>query len=209
MSNKVKFTMRADNNNNKIIDIIHAAQTVIAKYGYKKTTMDDIAQFLNISRTALYYYYKNKEEIFSAVIDFELELYKTETVKILESRNTTIKKLSEFVSDNLFLGDRFRNIYKFGEDDIRGNYTFFKGIRSNIMSVQCELLGKILKQDNIIVKHHDIDTVSKVLIKSMHGIRFFSAGCGVDEIKLYLFNFCSIIYNGLVHINKRAASKKY
>src|SRR5690606_27251802 len=43
--------------------ILETASNLFIKRGYEGTTMQDIAQELGISRSALYYYYKNKEEI--------------------------------------------------------------------------------------------------------------------------------------------------
>ena len=47
--------------------ILAAALIVFSRYGYKRTTMNDIAQNTGISRAALYLYYKNKEEIFRSL----------------------------------------------------------------------------------------------------------------------------------------------
>ena len=55
------------------LEIIIAAREVMAGYGYKKVSIDDIARKLNMTRSALYYYYRNKEEIFRAVISYEME----------------------------------------------------------------------------------------------------------------------------------------
>lgn len=43
--------------------ILEAASNLFIRRGYEGTTMQDIAQELGISRSALYYYFKNKEEI--------------------------------------------------------------------------------------------------------------------------------------------------
>jgi len=43
--------------------ILEAASNLFIKRGYEGTSMQDIAQELGISRPALYYYFKNKEEI--------------------------------------------------------------------------------------------------------------------------------------------------
>jgi len=43
--------------------ILEAASNLFIKRGYEGTTMQDIAQELGVSRSALYYYFKNKEEI--------------------------------------------------------------------------------------------------------------------------------------------------
>ena len=47
--------------------ILNAALQVFAAYGFRRTTMDDIAQGAGLARTALYQTYGNKEEIFRAL----------------------------------------------------------------------------------------------------------------------------------------------
>lgn len=47
--------------------ILESALDVFCKYGYSKVSMDDIAKAWGKSRTTLYYYYKNKLEIFEAL----------------------------------------------------------------------------------------------------------------------------------------------
>jgi AcrR family transcriptional regulator len=48
--------------------VIEAASAVFLKYGFRKTTMGDIAQAAGISRPALYLLFCNKERIFEAVL---------------------------------------------------------------------------------------------------------------------------------------------
>lgn len=43
--------------------ILDAAFRAFATYGYRRTTMEDIAQGVGISRSALYLHYRNKEDI--------------------------------------------------------------------------------------------------------------------------------------------------
>ncbi len=48
--------------------VIEAAEGVFFRYGYRKTTMGDIATAAGISRPALYLLFCNKERIFEAVL---------------------------------------------------------------------------------------------------------------------------------------------
>ena len=52
---------------NKRESIIRAAHAQFRLYGYRKTSMEDIAGELGISRASLYSYFKNKDEIFRSV----------------------------------------------------------------------------------------------------------------------------------------------
>ena len=50
-------------------EILRAALLLYQKFGPNKVTMDDVANASGRSRTSLYYYYKNRDEIFLAVLD--------------------------------------------------------------------------------------------------------------------------------------------
>lgn len=44
-----------------------AAMECFERYGLEKTTLEDIAKTIGLNKTSLYYYYKNKEDIFIEV----------------------------------------------------------------------------------------------------------------------------------------------
>lgn len=43
--------------------LVATANQIFRKKGYYKTSMDDVARFLNVSKTVIYYYVKNKQEL--------------------------------------------------------------------------------------------------------------------------------------------------
>ncbi len=51
--------------------ILASAMRCFARFGYHKTTLDDIANAIGMSKPSLYYYYKNKETIFREAIEAE------------------------------------------------------------------------------------------------------------------------------------------
>lgn len=53
--------------------MIDVARQLFARFGVQNTTMNDIADAANRGRRTLYTYFKNKEEIYHAVIEKELE----------------------------------------------------------------------------------------------------------------------------------------
>ncbi len=50
-------------------EIMNAATKLFARLGFKKTTLDDVANEVGIVKSALYRYFSNKEDLFHAVID--------------------------------------------------------------------------------------------------------------------------------------------
>jgi AcrR family transcriptional regulator len=74
-------------------EIIAAARGLFQKYGLIKTTMEDIARALNKGKSTLYYYYKNKEEIFEAVVSNEIRDVFQEIRSSVENVSSAEEKL--------------------------------------------------------------------------------------------------------------------
>lgn len=53
--------------------ILDAAGTLLGRYGYTKTTMDDLAREAGVARRTLYLHFQSKDEIFLARIDRVVE----------------------------------------------------------------------------------------------------------------------------------------
>ena len=80
--------------------IINSSVAVFKKLGFDKVTMDDIAKAANKGRSTLYYYFKNKHEVFEQVAEMEY-------LSIIEPAKAKIKK-SNNIEENL----RFYNEIK-------------------------------------------------------------------------------------------------
>ena len=57
-------------------EILQIAQRLFARYGLKKTSVDDIASEAKICKATIYYYFKSKQEIFKTVVDREWTILK-------------------------------------------------------------------------------------------------------------------------------------
>jgi AcrR family transcriptional regulator len=53
--------------------ILDAARAVFLRYGFKKTSMDDLARAAGLSRQGLYLHYRTKEELFRAAVQHLIE----------------------------------------------------------------------------------------------------------------------------------------
>ena len=51
--------------------IIKIAALIFSKYGFSKTTVDEIAKAARKGKSTIYYYFKSKEDIFQAVVEKE------------------------------------------------------------------------------------------------------------------------------------------
>ena len=71
--------------------VLAAARDVFLRYGYKRVTMNDIAEAASISRPALYLVFESKEEIFKSVY----EHFVKETLTEIESKIGHLKTPEE------------------------------------------------------------------------------------------------------------------
>lgn len=78
---------------NKRLDIVTVALQVFFKFGYKRVSMNEIAETAGISRAGLYLYFKSKEEIFNAAIVHHGDVLLAEINKGLLSQQTTEEKI--------------------------------------------------------------------------------------------------------------------
>ncbi|MCP4160532.1 MAG: TetR/AcrR family transcriptional regulator [Deltaproteobacteria bacterium] len=65
-----------DENNEKYQQMLSTSLELFAKFGYKKTTVEDVATSINMTKGNLYFYVKNKKDLYEKTIDFALNQWK-------------------------------------------------------------------------------------------------------------------------------------
>lgn len=85
----------ADERKNEILDV---AQHLFHEKGYVQTTVEDIMRECNIAKGTLYYHFKSKEEILSAVINRQIDLQEEAMKTIAADKETTaVEKLVQVI----------------------------------------------------------------------------------------------------------------
>ncbi|KAB7726444.1 TetR family transcriptional regulator [Rudanella paleaurantiibacter] len=76
--------------------ILEQATKLFKLFGYNKLVMDDIARAVGKSRSTLYLYFKDKEEIFSTIAEGEIKLYLHELISDLPNHPTAADQLRAY-----------------------------------------------------------------------------------------------------------------
>jgi len=79
-------------------EILRGAMELFQKYGLDKTTMEDIAEAAGKGKSTLYYYFKKKEDVFSAVAEREMSSMVDALEKGLKAGKTAGEKIGLFFS---------------------------------------------------------------------------------------------------------------
>lgn len=99
-------------------NIMKITREIFSKYGFKKTTLDDIANAVRKGKSSLYYYFESKEDLFQAVIMKEVDILAHE-LEIVINRNTDpIDKLRDYILTKLTTFRSLANFYHAIENDV-------------------------------------------------------------------------------------------
>ena len=136
--------------------IIKEAQGIFRKYGFRKSTMDEIAIAARKGKSTLYHYFKSKEEVFAAVIEREGNTMFRELNKIITANIDCKLKLKKYITTRMSLIDELANLYSAIKSDYLNHFNFIQKYRekydeSEILFIEQILLDGINRKEfNII-----------------------------------------------------------
>jgi hypothetical protein len=126
--------------------IVESATKYFSKYGFYKTTMDEIAKNIHKAKGVLYYYFKSKEELFNEVLKQELSKVKKELKKIVDSDDKNLIILKEYMLTRLKLLHKAVNYHETLRADFFEKYHFVKDVRDDFTKFERTQITNILKK---------------------------------------------------------------
>jgi AcrR family transcriptional regulator len=126
--------------------IIHKSSEVFNHYGYKKTTMDDVAHAVGKGKSSIYYYFNSKEDIFKAVIEYEAEILKVELLSSVEAADEPIEKIRNYVLTRMQVYKKVNNFYKALTNDMLLHLNFIEETRIRYEKLEVELVASIIEK---------------------------------------------------------------
>lgn len=124
-------------------NILKIAQDIFSKYGYKKTTLDDIANAVRKGKSSLYYYFKSKEDLFQAVIMKEVELLAKELDRVINRNTEPVDKLRDYMLTKITTFRNLANFYHALENDVTA-ISFINDVKHRYEQDEIKLIKRIL-----------------------------------------------------------------
>jgi len=93
--------------------ILDAADRLLARYGYRKMTMDDIAQEVGIGKGTIYLHFKSKEEIALARVDRIVDRLNERLRGIAHSNGSAVARLRRMLLERVLF--RFDSVQHYTE----------------------------------------------------------------------------------------------
>jgi len=131
---------------NKSEEILKAASLCFARYGYEKTTLDDIGRQVRLNKASLYYYFKNKESIYTEVIYRETDDFLNSVVEKLSSVAGCREKLIVYFTERLQYIETALNFKQLSADSVQKIAPLFGEVYNRIIEKEAASLARILDE---------------------------------------------------------------
>ncbi|HOZ14508.1 MAG TPA: TetR/AcrR family transcriptional regulator [Tenuifilaceae bacterium] len=182
--------------------IVKSATQVFTRFGFKKTSMDDIARSIRMGKSSIYYYFKSKEEIFQAVVDSEADLLRIKVNKILEGSDDSMSKLRAYVKLRMDLIKQLSNYMEILKNDDLMNLALTEKIRKKYDDEEVTIIRRILEEGNDkgVFKVKDLNLSSLAIVTAMKGLEvpLVTSSMGVESLNMIIDDMLDILFFGIV-----------
>lgn len=152
--------------------LIEVARQLFARKGIENTTMNDIASASDKGRRTIYTYFRNKRDIFNAVIERETGKLLVKLEEIQERPISPEEKLRQYIDCRF---DTMREIVSRNGSLKAG---FFRDVRKVdrarriVSSREIEILGRILSEgvEKGVFDIMDVQQTAAILVHAVHGL---------------------------------------
>lgn len=124
--------------------IIETAGLIFSRYGFRKTSMDEIARALKMGKSSIYYYYDSKEAIFEAVVLNEANLLRNALTTAIKSVESPLDKMKNYVFVRMNAFQKLSNYYNAIFDKNLDHFEFIETVRAKYDREELAILRLIL-----------------------------------------------------------------
>ena len=181
--------------------IVLVAQKMFKRFGFRKTTMDEIAVAARKGKSSLYYYFKSKEEVFEAVVEKEATTLRTDIITNIGKCNSAMEKLRVYIFVRM---DGFRNwgnFYEALKDEYLSNYEFIEKIRIKYDRSETETITQIINEgiENKEFKDLNAALTAKIIVTAMKGLEIplLTASDKKANFKKEINEMLEVLFHGI------------
>ena len=158
--------------------ILDAALVVIIQKGYENSRMDDIVASSNMSKGAIYWYYKSKKEVYLSLVNHWVHNYSAVLNHIVDTDRSASDQLSSLFQYFIDQYEKdpavFKALLEFWS--MAGRDPEFNDKLQKVYSEFVNLISTIIQQgmDNGEFKNLDVDITAMSIMVNIEGIMWFT-----------------------------------
>jgi hypothetical protein len=168
-------------------EILIASKRCFSKYGYDKTTLDDIAEIVGVNKVSIYYYYKNKEAIFKEVIELEANEFSDNMKKKVEDITDCKNKILTWIKEGFKYNQTNSILNQLSYDSIKKLTPQLEELKNSSLKKGADYIASILSfhQKKNEIKNCDVNKISWTIqnvIYSMKDSAYLSSKSNVNGL---------------------------
>lgn len=137
---------RAMKDNTKKAEIVKAGSACFARFGFDKTTLDDIGRHAGLNKASLYYYFKNKEEIFNAVVLMETKAFIADLQAKALAFPDVRKQVKFFLTERIRRYGEVMHLTRLSVDNLHKLQSVFDEVYRETKASEVSFLTELLKK---------------------------------------------------------------
>ena len=182
--------------------ILVVADRLFSRFGFHKTSMDEIAKIARKAKGSLYYHFSSKEDLFKEVVSKEIITLKSDlSIIVNDSDSSASEKLSNYLVKRMEVLNDAANYHETLKADFFEHFDFIDELRSELDLWEKENLQKIIEQGieaKEFAQIKDMDVLLDVLIMILKGLEIpFFLQNTYKNYSPYFKNFIEILTKGL------------
>jgi len=180
--------------------IIETAQKLFGKYGYNRTSVDEIAKIAHIAKGTIYHYFKSKSELLEEVIKREEILLRDELKKNIDLAITPQDKLRAFVMTRFNFIKNLSNYYDAINEEYLSHHSFIEKLRKSNFDNDIKMISQILEEGkrNLIFKIKNTYFTSLAILTAIHGLEYpFITNSEIRDFEDMVDELLNILLKGI------------
>jgi AcrR family transcriptional regulator len=189
--------MAKDQTKDKILSV---AARMFGKYGFQKTTVDEIARTAHKAKGSVYYYFKSKEELFLAVVTQEINVLKSGLTRVIVDSRDATGMIRSYLLNRMTLMKDATNYHESLKADFVDDFGFLAECREDFTRYEIELMKAVLdrgvRENAFLIK--DTQATAHVIILAMKAIEIpFYHQNRIAEYEQTIVELLDILIKGL------------
>jgi AcrR family transcriptional regulator len=189
--------MAKDQTKEKIITV---AAKMFARYGFQKTTVDEIAKTARKAKGSVYYYFDSKEDLFKAVVDREITVLKAGLTRVIVDSTDATTMIRNYLMSRMILMKDAVNFRETLKVDFIEAFEFLAPVRDSFTHFEIDLMKAILdrgvRENTFVIKN--THATAQVIILAVKAIEIpFYQQNKIAEFQENIAELLDIILKGL------------
>jgi len=126
--------------------ILRAAKTLFGRYGFRKTSLADVAAEARMGKSSIYYYFPSKEDLFRAVVDAEFKTLSARVREAIAGEISPEARLRTYVLTRMRVARELASAYAALHDDYLTGLPFVEQVRQEAFQEEVKAIQGILEE---------------------------------------------------------------